>query len=328
MKRRAVVRAALGGCAAVLPLGVWAQRPAKPKLIAILAFGSPQTTGNYVEALKQALRELGWIEGRNVVYETRWAEGQAQRLPGLARELVALAPDVIWTGFTSAALAAKQATRTIPIVVASSADPVGSGLVQSLARPGANVTGASNINADIGPKLLELLRTVLPRLARVAVLWNPGNATNPLILDKLRGVARSLNVTLLPIEARAPSEIEPAFARMARESAEALILAADSVFLTQRRQIHDLLVRHLLPSALPGREHLGIGGLMSYGQSSEGALQRGASYVDRILKGAKPADLPIEQATRLELVINLKAAKALGITIPQSLMLRADEVIQ
>lgn len=324
MKKRLFMLVTFAG---VLPLGAYAQRPAKPKLIAVLAFGSPETTGNYVEVLKQALRELGWVEGRNVVYEIRWAYGKTERLPDLARELVALAPDVIWTGFTPVAIAARQATATIPIV-GNSADAVGAGLAQSLARPGGNFTGVSNVNVDIGPKLLEMLRAALPKIANVAVLWNPTNTASALILNNLRVAAQSLKVNLLPIEARTPAEIEQAFARMSREKLEAVVVTADSVFLTQRRQIDELLARHRLPSALPGRDYLGTGGLMSYAQSSDDAMQRSASYVDRILKGAKPGDLPIEQPTKLELVIDFRVAKTLGLTIPKELLLRANEVIR
>ena len=327
MKRRVGLRAVLGAWAWPLSLQVRAQQPAKPRLVAILAFSSPQSTGWVIEDLKRTLRELGWIEGGNVVYETRWAEGRVERLPAIARELVALRPDVIWTAYTSGALAARQATRTIPIVQVG-ADPVGAGLAQSLARPGGNVTGLSNVNADIGPKLLELMREVVPGAARVGVLWNPDNPTNLLILTKLRAGAESLRVSALAVEARTLPEIEQALLRMSRERVDAVIVLTDGLFVANGRRIGDLLAEYRLPSAVQGRAHLALGGMLSYAVSIEELNRRGAYYIDRILKGAKPAELPIEQPTRFELVINLKVAKALGLTIPQALLLRADEVIE
>jgi putative tryptophan/tyrosine transport system substrate-binding protein len=327
MKRRVALRAALGTCAWTLAPRARAQQPAKLRLVAILAFSSPQTTGWVIDDLKRALRELGWIEGGNIAYETRWAEGRVERLPAIARELVALRPDVIWTAYTSGALAARQATSTIPIVQVG-ADPVGAGLAQSLARPGGNVTGLSNINVDIGPKLLELLRSGVPGAVRIGVLWNPDNPTNLLILTKLRAGAASSSVSALAFEARTLPEIEQALLRMSRESIDGVIVLTDGLFVTHGRRIGELLAQYRLPSAVQGRAHLVLGGMLSYAVSIQELNRRGAYYIDRILKGAKPADLPIEQPTRFELIINLKVAKALGITIPQALLLRADEVIQ
>ena len=324
-RRRLVAGAALG--ALVMPLPGRAQPVLRPRLVGFLGFSTPQTGGLVVDGLKKALHGLGWAEGRDIDYAARWAESRGERLPALARELVALGPDVIVVAFTPCALAARQATATIPIVV-NIADPVGSGLAQSLARPGGNVTGISNASPDVGPKLIDLLRGALPRVARVGVLWNPDNPSNAPILKNLQAGAESVGVRLVPIEARTLAEVEQALLRMSREPVEAVIVLTDGLFLTHGRRIGELLTRYRLPSALQGRAYLDLGGLMSYALNTEDSNRRAASYVDRILKGARPADLPIEQPTRFELVINVKAAKALGITIPRALLLRADEVIE
>jgi putative ABC transport system substrate-binding protein len=326
MKRRLLMWVGLGASMSEFPANARAQQPAKPKLVAVLALGSPQTTGSYIDAMKSALSDVGWVEGRSIVYEVRWAEGRDERLQAQARELVALAPDLIWTGTTAAALAARQATTTIPIVVALAADPVGDGLAQSLARPGGNVTGLSTLSGEIAPKLIELLRAALPRLTRVAVLSNPSEATNKSLMQSLPAAAKSLNVTLVTVEARNPEDIERAFARMSRDAVDAVVVPGGAMFLAHTALIGQLLARYHLPSALNGR-YL-PGGLLSYSQNTAEAFRRSASQVDRILKGAKPADMPIEQPTKLDLVINLKSAKALGLTIPKSLLLRADEVIE
>jgi putative ABC transport system substrate-binding protein len=320
MKRRTVLRAT---AAAAAPWRiVRAQQPAKPKLVAVLGVSNPQTAAAFLEGFKAALRDLGWVEGRNIVFEFRWADGRFERLPGLARELVALAPDLIYTVYTPAALAALQATATIPIVVQSAADPVGSGLAQSLARPGGNVTGLSMLNADLGPKQLELLKVASPGLARVAVLSNPADPTTAVLLKNLPTTAEMLHVSLVHAEARSPEDIEPAIARALRHGVDALIIPGGSLFLTNDALIVPLLSRHRLLSSGTSASAL------NYGPDPEESRRRAASQVDRILKGAKPAEMPIEQASRLRLVINQKAAKALGLTIPQSLLLRADEVIE
>jgi putative ABC transport system substrate-binding protein len=310
-----------------LPLAE-AQQPTKTARIAVLGFTTPEGAGFAIAALKQGLQELGYVEDRNAVFEIRWAGGKRERLSDLAKELVALKPDVIVATSTVTALAARRATTTIPIVVASAADPVGGGLVKSLARPGGNVTGLSNLSADFSPKLLEFLLAVVPRLSLVAVLSNSSNPINATIVRNIQIEAQRLNLNVLLIEAQAPAEIENAVARMARENAGALVVLSDPLFIGQRRQIAELASRNRMPSAFGVREHVEAGGLMSYGQNLPAQFRRAATYVDKILKGAKPADLPIEQATKLELVINLKTAKALGITIPQSVLVRADEVIR
>jgi len=295
----------------------------------VLASGSLETTGGqFVDVFKRRLRDLGYVEGKDVVYEIRWAHGKLERLPALAQELVTLNPDVILSMTGTAALAARQATTKIPIVFARSDDPVGIGLVNSLARPGGNVTGLSSLAGDTSPKLLEFLLAAVPKLSRLAVLSQSSDPTTAPALKNLQTAAQSVNVNVIAIEASAPAEIDTAFARMTREHADAVSVSASHLFFVQRSQIADLALKHRMPSIFALREHSESGGLMSYGQNLADSYQRAATYVDKILKGAKPGDLPIEQATRLELVINLKTAKALGLTIPSSLRARADEVIE
>ena len=283
-----------------------------------------------LEAFRQGLRELGWVEGQNVLIEYRFAEGRLERLPGLAEELVRLKVDVIAASPTPAALAAKNATRTIPIVGMSLTEPVGVGLVASLARPGGNVTGvAYGFDTDIFGKQLELLKEVIPKVRRVAVLSNPGNSpAQPLIMSSVEGAARSLGLQLQLLEARGPGEFDGAFAVMAKERAGALLLMGDPMFFLHRARLADLAVKNRLPSMSTQGQWVEAGGLMSYGPSFPDLYRRAATYVDKILKGARPADLPIEQPTKFELVINLKTAQALGLTIPRSLLQRADQVIE
>jgi ABC-type uncharacterized transport system substrate-binding protein len=282
-----------------------------------------------LEAFRQGLRELGWVEGQNVLIEYRFAEGRLERLPGLAEELVRLKVDVIAASPTPAALAAKNATRTIPIVGMSLTEPVGVGLVASLARPGGNVTGvAYGFDTDIFGKQLELLKEVIPKVRRVAVLSNPGNSpAQPLIMSSVEGAARSLGLQLQLREARGPGEFEGAFAVMAKERAGALLVTGDPMFFLHRARLAELAVKNRLPSMSTQGQWVEAGGLMSYGPSFPDLYRRAATYVDKILKGARPADLPIEQPTKFELVINLKTAQALGLTIPRSLLQRADQVI-
>jgi len=328
IKRRDVIIAP-GLYAIVLPIAAQAPQSSKPARIAVLASGSLETTGGqFVDVFKRRLRDLGYVEGKDVVYEIRWAHGKLERLPALAQELVTLNPDVILSMTGTAALAARQATTKIPIVFARSDDPVGIGLVNSLARPGGNVTGLSSLAGDTSPKLLEFLLAAVPKLSRLAVLSQSSDPTTAPALKNLQTAAQSVNVNVIAIEASAPAEIDTAFARMTREHADAVSVSASHLFFVQRSQIADLALKHRMPSIFALREHSESGGLMSYGQNLADSYQRAATYVDKILKGAKPGDLPIEQATRLELVINLKTAKALGLTIPSSLRARADEVIE
>ena len=326
--RRAFVSTIVLGV--VVPLfAAEAQQAAKIARIGYLATnlaGNPRLH----EAVRQGLRDLGYVEGRNVVIEYRDAEGKFERLPALAAELVALKVDVILAPSTLAALAAKQATRTLPIVFAAAADPVASGLVTSLARPGGNVTGSSFLAPELVGKCLELLTQAVPGVSRVAVLWEPGAFGGRTEKDMLKGAdvaARALGVRLQVVEARGPADIDRAFSDMTRARAGALTVLPSSMFISERRRLVDLVAKNRLPAVYGVREFVDVGGLMSYGANVADLFRRAATYVDKILKGAKPGDLPIEQPTKFELVINLKTAKALGLTIPQSLLLRADEVI-
>jgi putative ABC transport system substrate-binding protein len=328
MIERRKLMIALGGLAIGAPLAVHAQQPVKPARIAMLASGNPETTGYLFDAFKQRMRDLGYVEGKDVVYETRWALGKLERLPELARELVALQPDLIFTGTGAVALTARQATTQIPIVFAYADDPVASGLAKSLARPGGNVTGLSSLASDTSPKLLELLLAAVPKLSRLAVLSQSTDPTTAAALKNLQTAAQSVNVSVITFEASTPAEIESAFVRMAREHADAVFVSNSILFLIQRRQIADLALSHRIASIAGIREFPESGCLMNYGQNIADNFRGAATYVDKILKGAKPGDLPVEQATRFELVINLKTAKALGLAIPASLRLRADEVIE
>ena len=282
----------------------------------------------YYGPFRQGMRELGYVEGKNLVIEWRSAEGKFERLPDLAAELVQLKVDVIVTAGTPAISAAQKATTTIPIVMGSAGDPVGSGFVKSLARPGGNITGLSNMVVDLGPKHLEMLRSMVPKLSRVAVLVNPSNSSHATILKSVQAAAQKTNIKVLPAEARTPQEIESAFSTMTQGNVGAVLVAIDAFFIQQGRQIAELAAKHRLPSMSASREYVEAGGLMSYGQNLADNYRRAATYVDKILKGAKPGDLPVEQPTKFELIINGKTAKALGLTIPQSLLISADKVIE
>jgi putative ABC transport system substrate-binding protein len=281
------------------------------------------------DLFRQALRDLGHVEGQSVAIEYRWAEGKSERLLDLAKELVRLKVAVIVAhGGVPPAQAAQLATKAIPIVFAGPADPVAAGLVSSLARPGGNITGPTLMSDQLTGKGLELLREVVPDVTRVAVLWNP---TNPGNSHQLRGAevaATASGVRLLPVEARAPAEIDRAFVAMARERAEALLVLLDVMFWNRRERITALAAKNRLPSVYPYSVFAEVGGLMSYAGSRSEINRQIAVYVDKILKGAKPSDLPVEQPTKFELVINLKTARALGLTIPPSLLARADQVIE
>ena len=283
------------------------------------------------EAFRQGLRDLGYVEGRNLVIEIRSAEGKHERYPALAAELVALKVDVIVaSGGTPSALAAKQATGTLPIVFINVGDPVTSGLVTSLARPGGNVTGLSVVAPELISKRLELLTQAVPGVSRIAVLWQPGALEERTEKDRLQRAevaGRTLGIRLQFVEARGPKDLDRAFSDMTRARAGALTDLEGSVFWSERKRIVDLAAKNRLPAVYALREFVDVGGLMSYGPDFADLFRRAATYVDKILKGAKPADLPVEQPTKFELVINLKAAKALGLTIPQSVLARADQVV-
>jgi len=305
-----------------------AQQPTKIPRIGFLLPYSPGPDPR-VEAFRQGLRELGYVEGQNVTIEYRWADGRFEQFPDLAAELVGLKVDVIVTAVTQASIAAKKATGAIPIVMVAVSDPVGSGLVASLARPGANVTGTSSMTAEVVGKQLELLKETLPKISRVAALWNPANPVfQALQLKETKVAARALGVQLQILEARGPDEIDRAFAAMARERTRALLVLGDPVFTSHRKRIADLAVKHRLPTVSGTREYVEAGGLMAYGPSFHDMYRRAAYYVDRILKGTKPADLPVERPTKFELVINLKTAKQIGLTVPPNMLARADKVIK
>ena len=314
-----------------VPLAAHAQQAAKPPRIGCLREGSASdaAAAPLVEAFRQGLRERGWLEGQNVAIEYRLAEGRRDRLPDLAAELVRLKVDVIFAPSTAATVAAHNATRTIPIIMASFGDPVGRGIIASLARPGGNVTGLSySVELGIVGKQLELLKDVVPKVSRVAVLGDPGHPQYGAQLREAEVASRSLRVQLQVVAARGPSEYDSAFGAMVRKRAEAVLVLPDPVSFLNRRPHLDLAAKHRLPASYGSREFVDAGGLISYGPSLSDLWRRAATYVDKILRGAKPGDLPVEQPTKFELVINLKTAKALGLTIPQSVLLRADEVIE
>jgi len=312
------------------PLAAEAQQAARVYRIGYLSTGSAASTYVHpLQAFRQGLRELGWVEGQNIVIEYRYAEGRVDQLPGLAEELVRLRVDVIVASPTPSALAARNATRTIPIVGMSLTEPVELGLVVSLARPGGNVTGSTySTGTDIFGKQLELLKEVVPKIRRVAALTNPiGTPAYPLTLSTVKAAARSLGLQLQLHEARAPGDFDGAFAAIAKERAVALLVFGDPMFFLHRARLADLALRNRLAAMSTQWQWVEAGGLIAYGPSFPDLWRRAATYVDKILKGAKPADLPVEQPTKFELAINLKTAKALGLTIPPSLLLRADQVI-
>jgi len=304
------------------PLATEAQEPGKIPRIGILRPGSPPDP--LVEAFRQGLHELGYADGRNIIIEYRWAEGRDERLPSLAADLVRLQLDVIVAG--QAATAVKQATNVIPIVMPIG-DPVKAGLVVSLGRPGGNVTGLTSLSEELPGKWMELAKETLPRVSRVAVLWDPAGDPSQLRVSEL--AARSLNIRLQVLKVGRSDGIEGVFAGAKENHAEALIVLGSPFFYAHRTRLIDLAARRRLPTIYPQREFVaGAGGLMSYGADYRDQFRRAATYVDKILKGARPADLPVQQATKFELVINLKTAKALGLTIAQSVLGRADQVVE
>ncbi len=312
----------------VAPLAAAAQPPARVPRIGFLITASPSDNLLWRQAFRQGLRDLGYTESHNIAIEYRYAEGRPERLPDLAAELARLKVDVIVAETTPASLAAKQATATIPIVMTIVADPVGTGLVSSLAQPGGNITGTSVQLPELAAKRLQLLQEVLPKVSRVAVLWNPENAYIALVMKETEAAARVLGVRLDPLEVRAPDDFEEAFQVATRRRAGALLVLDDFLTVRHHTRIAAFAVKSRLPSMAGVTGFAEAGGLLTYGPNFPDISRRAATYVDRILKGAKPADLPVEQPTRFELVINLKTAKALGLTIPQSVLVRADHVIQ
>jgi putative tryptophan/tyrosine transport system substrate-binding protein len=325
MRRRKVVTL-LGGAAA-WPLAARAQQPARLPTIGFFSAGSAAPLSSWVAALVQRLRELGWIEGRTVAIEYRWAEGRNERLAEIAAEFVRLKVDVIVTHSAGPVIAAKQATAVIPIVFAVAADPLGTGLVASLARPGGNITGLSSQNAEVASKRLELLREAIPSLRRLAVLVNMSNSAIVQELDEIQAAARALGLTVAPLEIRRADDILSAFEAI-EARADALYVTMDGLTISQRAHINTSALVARLPTMHGIRAQLEGGGLMSYGANTSDLFRRGGDFVDKILRGAKPADIPVEQPTKFDLVLNLITAKALGLTVPPMLLARADEVIE
>jgi putative ABC transport system substrate-binding protein len=313
----------------VAPLVVYAQLAGKVPRIGVLAPGRPaQDSGpEAFQAFRQGLRDLGYIEGRSIAVEVLWDEGRPERLPALAAEFVGLRVDVILAGTTPGALAAQRATHTIPIVMAAISDPEGAGLVTTLARPGGNITGRSLLAMELSSKRMELLKEAIPALTRVAVAYNAGNPTSSVMLRDTQAAAKTLGVHLQLLKIQNPSDLEGMFATASKSGAQAVLALQDSIFNTNRVRLADLALKHRLPMASGETGFAAVGGLMNYGPDIIESWRRSAVYVDKILKGAKPADLPVEQPTKFELVINQKTAHALGLIIPASVLLRADRVI-
>ena len=326
MQRREFITL-LGGATVTWPVVARAQQPANLPTIGFLVAGTPSSHGRWAAALVQRLRELGWIEGRTIAIEYRWAEGSRERAAEIAAEFVRLKVDVIVTSATVVVIAAKQATSVIPIVFAAASDPVGTGLVASLARPGGNVTGLSLQFTDLAGKRLELLREVLPDLRRLAILANASSPATALEVAEVQAMARTFGLEVAAPEVRQTEDIAPAFEAL-KGRVEALYVVNDPLVDTNRVRINTLALAARLPTLHGDREHVAAGGLMSYGASFTDLFRRAGDLVDKILHGAKPADIPVEQPTKFDLVINLITAQALGLTIPPTLLARADEVIE
>jgi putative tryptophan/tyrosine transport system substrate-binding protein len=320
---------ALAGAAAAWPLAARAQQARKIFRIGYLGVSSSSLEPHYVEAFRQRLRDLGHIEGESIAIEYRWADGEDDRLPNLAAELVRLNPDIIVTTGTPSTLAAMQATKTIPIIMASSADPVAAGLVANLARPKENVTGFTILGPELEAKRLELLKQTVPSAARVAILRNPSNPAVVSYFEAIKTASQSLRIAVDPVaEVRRADEFDDAFSAIVSARPDALAVLADRFLLAHRKRIVEFAAANRLPSMYPYREYVDAGGLISYAPSNVELFRGAAIYVDKILKGAKPTDLPVQEPTKFELVVNLKTAKALGLTIPPTLLFTADEVIE
>jgi len=330
MNNRRKLLVALGAGALTAPLAAFAQQQGKVWRVGYLSAGRRPDSldSHHSGAFPRGLRELGYVEGKNLVIAWRFADNNLERLPGLAEELVQLKVDVIVGGGPDTIRAAQKATTTVPIVMISVGDPVGAGFITSLPRPGGNITGTTSFTIDLGPKRLEMLLAMVPRVSRMAVLMNPTNPNQVKAAESIQAAGQKLRVTILRVEARTPQEIETAFRTMVREKAGALIVPSSVLYNGQKSQIAELAVKHRLPSITADRIYAEAGCLMSYGNSVTDDFRSAATYVDKIFKGAKPADLPVEQPTKFELIINGKTAKALGLKIPNSILVRADEVIE
>ena len=325
MKRREFI--AVLGSAATWPLAARAQQPAK---VAQIGFLGPAPAATYLprlEALRAGLRDLGYVEGKNIAIEFRWAE-RVEQLPEMAAELVRMKVDIILASSSTYVEAARQATKTIPIVFAVHADPVGVGHVASLARPGGNITGLSTLLTDLAPKELEILKEALPQTTRIGILWNPTTPSHGPAVRAVEAAGQKLGVQLLLVPARSVEEFDGAFSTMTRERMGSLLVIGSPLAFSQRVPLAELALKHRLPGMFQSRENVEAGGLMSYGVDYNDLHRRAALYIDKILKGVKPADLPVEQASKYELIINLKTANTLGLAIPESLLLRADKVIE
>ncbi len=325
MKRREFIML-VGGCGAAWPLAALGQQT-KTARIGFIGSGVASMYADRMTSLRSSLRELGYLEGENMIIVFRYADGNYERLPNIATELVGLHPDVIVAAATPAIQAVQRATHTIPIVMAPATDPIGSGFIESLARPGGNITGVANMSADLSAKSLEMLHSIVPNAVRVAVLMsnNPSHRTQ---LDEIQGAAKQFGLTLLPVRVATPSEIDGVAAQLADIKCDSLLVFTDPLLISQRVKIAELAAMAKLPAIYQSKEHVEAGGLVSYGANLLSLTQNAAVYVDKILKGAKPSDLPVEQPTTFELVINLKTAKALGIEIPPTLLTIADQVIE
>ena len=326
--RRRLVLALMAG-ALTAPFASFAQQPTKSARIGFLAPTSPQVLSTRLQAFRDGLRELGYVEGKNLQLEVRWGEGKLERLPTLADELVQAKVDVIVAATSPSVVAARQATQTVPIVMPVSSDPVGDGLVASLARPGGNITGLSLMAPELGQKRLQLLQETFPKVSRaVAVLWNPAYVGMRARFEQTQVAAPAAGLTVRSVEVRDTHELDVAFEAIIREHPDGLLLLADPFTFSQRARIVEFGAEQRLPVIYESSDFVDVGGLISYGPNINDMYRRSATYVDKILRGAKPADLPIEQPTKFELVINMRAAKALGITFPESILLRADRVIE
>jgi putative tryptophan/tyrosine transport system substrate-binding protein len=326
MKRREFITL-LGGAAATWPLAARAQQPAKLPTVGVLVAGTPESHGKWVAAFEKRLSELGWIEGRTVAIEYRWAEGRTERFAEIAAEFVRLKVDVILTSATPSVIAAKKATSVIPIVFTTVTDPVVNGLVASIARPGGNVTGLSQQTSGLGGKRLGLLHEILPRLHRVAVMANITNPSTMAEMSEISAAAHMLGLEIVPIEVRRSEDVAPGIKSL-QGGAEALYVITDPLVAVNQIEINTLALDARLPTMHALREYVVSGGLMSYGANFPDLFQRAADYVDKILRGAKPADLPVEQPTKFDLIVSMKTAKALGLTLPATLLASADEVIE
>jgi putative ABC transport system substrate-binding protein len=330
MRRREFLRL-LGGAAALPHAGLYpAQAQQAPGLrrIGFLGNSTAKLEANLIGPFREGLRAHGYQEGRNIHIESRWAEGNYQRFPALIAELLAAKVEVIVTAGTPATKAVKSATSSMPLVMIAVGDPVGTGIVASLARPGGNITGLASISPDLEGKRLQLLREINPALAHVAFLFNPSNPFYVTSMKQIEAAVRALRVKLLSLPVSKTEDLDGAFDKVLKERPEALLVLADRVFLHNRNRIAEFAVKHRLPTMMPYKELVEAGGLIAYGPSYEGMHRRAADYVDKILKGAKPSDLPVEQPTQFDLRVNLKAAKAIGVKIPEAFLLRADQVIE